>query len=171
MRPPLLTGKEEFDRDNLIGIGVAVTTMLLIAMQLIIIRTLKVHHGVANAFAMLWTLVQGFILSITFGYWEVAETNEIIGLSVVGLSLGIGLTCLVLALQVEEAGVVALIRTSEVIFVFLWQYIIVGTLPDWISILGAVLVISGVVTVSLRKWIETLPKKSPLRRKLRFLLL
>jgi len=131
-RPPLLTGKKEFDKDNLIGIGIAVLTMLLIAFQLIIIRTLKVHHGVANAFAIVWTLVQGFILSVCFGYWEVAETNEILGLSLVGLSLGTGLTCLVLALQVEEAGVVALIRTSEVIFVFLWQYIIVGTLPDWI---------------------------------------
>jgi len=49
-----------------------------------------------------------------------------------GTLMSLGNTFLVLALQVEEAGVVALIRTSEVVFTFFWQWVISGESPDWI---------------------------------------
>jgi len=84
--------------------------------------------------------------------------------------MALGNLFLVLALQVEEAGVVALIRTSEVIFTFFWQFLLIGTKPDLFSILGATLVLTGVIVVTLRKWVASLPKEHGTRRKLGFLL-
>lgn len=105
--------------------------MVIIAIHLVVIRYLsEVHHGVGNLIVMVWGLVQGVILSWAFGHLEIPPFDDILGLSISGLCLGLAMTFLVLALQNEEAGVVALVRTSEVIFVFFWQWVIVGTQPD-----------------------------------------
>ncbi|OXA63751.1 solute carrier family 35 member G1 [Folsomia candida] len=171
-RPPILTGAESFDTGTLIGISLAFGIMVIIAIHLVVIRYLsEVHHGVGNLIVMVWGLVQGVILSWAFGHLEIPPFDDILGLSISGLCLGLAMTFLVLALQNEEAGVVALVRTSEVIFVFFWQWVIVGTQPDIISMVGATLVISGVISVTLRKWVGTLPKDNPTRRRLRFILM
>ena len=105
--------------------------MIIIALQLVIIRSMGgVYHGVSNLIAMLWGGTQGVILSWFWGELKLPANEDIIGMSLAGLCLGSALTFLVLALQNEEAGVVALVRTSEVIFVFFWQWVIVGTYPD-----------------------------------------
>lgn len=72
------------------------------------------HHGVSNLVVMLYGLVQGILLSWASGLLEVPPMDDIIGLSISGLFLGLAMTFLVLALQNEEAGVVALIRTVNV---------------------------------------------------------
>ncbi|CAG7821849.1 unnamed protein product, partial [Allacma fusca] len=74
------------------------------------------------------------------------------------------------ALKYEEAGPVSLIRTSEVIFTFLWQMIFLNQLPDIFSIVGALTIIFGVVVTTVRKWIEELPEEHDLRVKFWFLL-
>lgn len=94
----------------------------------------EVYHGVSNLIAMLWGGTQGVILSWCWGELNLPAKEDIIGMSLAGLCLGSALTFLVLALQNEEAGVVALVRTSEVIFVFFWQWVIVGTYPDIIRL-------------------------------------
>jgi len=170
-RPPFLTG-ENFDTNTVIGIGIACATMITVALQLIIIRSLgQVHHGIANLFAVVWSAIQGFILCWIVDALELPPLGDIIGLSLAGVCFGFALTFLVLALQLEEAGVVALVRTSEVVFIFFWQWVVVGTTPDYISIIGAAFVLSGVISVTLRKWVEMLPKGNATRKRLRFLLL
>lgn len=52
-----------------------------------------------------------------FGYGVLAVSNNLL---------------IVLALQIEEAGTVALVRTCEVIFTFIWQWILLNKIPDWI---------------------------------------
>lgn len=93
--------------------------MIVIAMQLVIIRYLnKIHHGITNLFVYVWGLGQGILLSVAFNVFAIPTPEEILGLTLGGICLAFALATLVLALQREEAGVVALIRTSEV-FIFL----------------------------------------------------
>jgi len=75
-------------------------------------------------------MAQAGILAVIFGKFEVPPLEETLVLCSSGVALSFAMAFLVLALQNEEAGVVALIRTSEVLFVFVWQLIVVGTLPD-----------------------------------------
>ena len=107
--------------------------MLVISINLIITRYVnQIHHGITNLFVYLWGIIQGVILALAFGVFVIPEVQDILGLMLSGLCLSLGMAFIVLALQEEEAGIVALIRTSELIFVFFWQWILLGTLPDMI---------------------------------------
>lgn len=80
-----------------------------------------------------------------------------------------GQVLLTLALQVENAGPVAIARTSDIVFAFIWQILFFKEVPNIYSILGAFLVTSSVVVTGLRKWIVSLPDNSPLKMKLNIL--
>ena len=62
------------------------------------------------------------------------------------------------ALQVEEASLVSVIRSSsEVVCAFIFQIVIFNSLPDVYACIGAFLVTSSVLLTSARKWVVTLP--------------
>jgi drug/metabolite transporter (DMT)-like permease len=72
----------------------------------------------------------------------------------------LGQFCLTIALKVEEAGLVSLARTADIVMAFLFQVI---WLPDervhWTSILGAVIICSAVCLSALKKWLSQRPGK------------
>lgn len=108
--------------------------MVLATIIILCIRFLQnVHHGVLNTFLYTWAFVSTLPFAIAFGKLEIPDSGwDLVGMLGVGCLWSLGNTFLVLALQVEEAGVVALIRTSEVIFTFFWQMVIVRVYPDLI---------------------------------------
>jgi len=110
----------------------AVACLFLATIIIITLRYLQnVHHGVLNTFLYTWAFGQSIILAFAFGEFQVpSDSMDIFAMASVGALMTGGNTFLVLALQVEEAGVVALIRTSEVIFTFFWQWVVVGVKPD-----------------------------------------
>ncbi|KAL7648195.1 UNVERIFIED_CONTAM: hypothetical protein RMT77_000098 [Armadillidium vulgare] len=68
------------------------------------------------------------------------------------------------ALQIEEAGPVAIARTADVVFAFIWQLIFFGELPDLFTLLGTMLVTSSVLLLGIRRWILSKPKNSSVRK-------
>lgn len=184
-----------------IGVGLAFLCMVLATIIILCLRFLQnVHHGVLNTFLYTWAFVSTFPVAAAMGSLEIPDNPwDIVGMLGVGVLWALGNTFLVLALQHEEAGVVALIRTSEVIFTFFWQMVILKVYPDLIrylcmqfpmqtfhtikliinfsclllnycSLFGAVLVLTGVIVVTLRKWVAALNKDNPLKKRLAFLL-
>lgn len=114
--------------------AIAFGCMILATVIILCLRFLQnVHHGVLNTFLYLWAFLSTLPFAIAFGYAGIPDSTwDLVGCLGVGALWALGNTFLVLALQVEEAGVVALIRTSEVIFTFCWQAIILGIMPDYI---------------------------------------
>ncbi|XP_002734072.1 solute carrier family 35 member G1-like [Saccoglossus kowalevskii] len=55
------------------------------------------------------------------------------------------------ALQIEKAVYVAIIRTMDIVFAYLFQYFWFGRKPDWTTLGGAVLVIASSVGITLKK--------------------
>jgi len=147
--------------------------MLLCACLAIILRRLRKIH---------WLLI---LLSLgVFGSLEtvgVAWTLEVLTLPVglkdslmvyVALSITTVPSYLYpLALKFEEAGRVALVGTTSVVFSFLLQLAFFGVLPDAFSLGGGFLVIFGVIVVTLRKWVDELSPDNPRKTKFSFLLL
>lgn len=87
----------------------------------------------------------------------------------VGILSFYGQLMLTKALQAEEAGLVSVTRaSSEVIFAFIFQITIFNDIPDFWSFLGAFLVTISVLLASSRKWIQTLPNQSKVRKALNF---
>ena len=81
----------------------------------------------------------------------------------------VGQILLTLSLQMENAGPVAIARSSDIVFAFIWQIVFFKDVPNVFSLLGALLVTSSVIMTALRKWVLTLPENTPLRIRLNIL--
>lgn len=91
---------------------VAVLAMAMIAVVIAVFRwLLKVHHSIQNVSLYLYASLQSLILALIFGTLDEFRTNdttwEDMGvLAAIGLLWAVGNLFLVLALQIEEAGIV-----------------------------------------------------------------
>lgn len=65
-----------------------------------------------------------------------------------------------LAAQNLEAGLSSMIRSSDTVFAYIWGVILFSQNPTWMSIVGAVLMMSAVVIVSWYKYLKILKQKS-----------
>lgn len=87
-----------------------------------------------------------------------ATSEEYFWLLMNGLCGVIGQLLLTVALKIEEAGLVSLARTIDIVMAFVFQVIwLPAELIHWTSYFGAVLVIVGVCISGLRKWINSRP--------------
>ncbi|CAG7828010.1 unnamed protein product [Allacma fusca] len=132
-KPPFLAGKRDFDSDQLIGIAFAVGATLTLTAVMILVRRLRgVHFSILNTVFGLTGVITGVVLGLAGnGLVRNEETHaiDVFILVIAGASLSGGVICLTLALRFEKAGLVAVARSSEVIFSFLWQ-INSGIYPD-----------------------------------------
>ena len=65
---------------------------------------------------------------------------------------------LTVALQIEEAGLVSLARTFDIVLAFIYETTLLSVAVSWTSILGAVIVITGVCIIALRKYLQAKPE-------------
>lgn len=137
---------------------------------------------------MFFTVVHHSIIMFNFGWVAILETS-IITLMMHGFTiptafyqwtliilLGIFSFCgqllLTMALQLEQAGPVSVVRAAtDITLAFIWQLWLFHDVPDSWSITGALIVTSCVLLTSLRKWIVSLPDHSPIKSRLFFLAL
>ncbi|CAG7734871.1 unnamed protein product [Allacma fusca] len=170
-RPPMLTG-EGFDRELLIGAGLALGCAVFLSAAIVMIRHLKeIHHSITLIGFGFWGTIESAILAFAFGVMEFpTELNDIL----MGVATGL-LSCgsqmfLIFALKCDSCGPVALVKTTDVIFAFLWQGIFFGIYPDVFSVVGAVVLITGILLCGFSKWIATLDEKNSIRQRLWFVL-
>lgn len=144
--------------------------MLLASVVYVILRSLKdVHYSVFSIF--IGTVGVIFGLGMTLG------TGKLVPPLVEDLYFFLGLAALVccssiaivIALQNEEAFVVSLVRSCDVIFSFIWEISLKGKYPDWYSGGGACIVMFCVVVIFFRKYLTHQDPESKLYK--RFLLL
>ncbi|ODN00885.1 Solute carrier family 35 member G1 [Orchesella cincta] len=171
-RPPILTGEEAFDNNALIGAGFSFASVLTATMVFVIIRYLKdVHFSMLTLVLGCWGTVVSIIGSVIVGEFRLPQSLEhwalAVALAVITL---LGQVLLTLALQCEQAGPVSLIRTADCLFAFVLQFVLLNTLPDLFSLTGASIIIFCVILTAFRKWISTLPKEHPARKKFSFVL-
>ncbi|OXA59259.1 hypothetical protein Fcan01_06002 [Folsomia candida] len=156
-RPPLLTGDTQYNADVLIGCVLAFGCMLCITLSLIVLKFLEtVPQDVVTLVLGIWGTVQCLVLSLLLGVLQFPTHFEdickIVGTAVLFF---VGQTLLTVALKHEDAGPVGLLRTTEVLFAFVWQFVFLNVVPNIYSILGAVLIMSGVIITLVRKWMDT----------------
>ncbi|CAL8125739.1 unnamed protein product [Orchesella dallaii] len=171
-RPPILTGQESFDSNALIGAGFSVASMLTATMVFVIIRYLKdVHVSVLTLVLGCWGTFVSIVGSVIVGEFRLPHSLEHWALAgALAVITLLGQILLTLALQCEQAGPVALIRTADCLFAFVLQFILLNTLPDMFSLTGASIIIFCVALTAFRKWISTLPTNHPTRKRFSFVL-
>ncbi|ODM97265.1 Solute carrier family 35 member G1 [Orchesella cincta] len=173
-KPPILTGESGFDTNMLIGSAFAVGSLFCSALIVIITRKIReVHFTVMTlVFGIIGVVQAGLLIHFLGSYTTTLPTelfDSLLIAGVGGLSF-LGQMSIVLALKFENAGPVALIRSCDVLFGFLFQYIFLDVAPDVFSAAGAVIVLLGVLSTGFRKWLNTLPEEDKRRKTWGFVL-
>ena len=148
--------------------------MLGNASSYIFMRELRdVHFALLNMTFTFWGVSEALGASLITGVLKLPEGlhDSIVIYVVLPMLVFLGQFTLTLALKFENAGPVALVRTTDVLFSFCWQFIFLGVIPDIFSATGAAIVVLGVLITGVRKLISELPADDVKRKRLRFLLL
>ncbi|KAK7873131.1 hypothetical protein R5R35_006357 [Gryllus longicercus] len=182
-RPPLLFGRavpalaEQLPSNGAGGAGAssdlwgavaAFAATLFGANAYVLLRALKgLHFSVIMSNFGCFALAQTLLVTWALGALCVPRCgwDRALVVALALFSFG-GQILLTLALQLEQAGPVAIARSADIVFAFIWQVLFFQEVPNRYSIGGAVLVTSSVVLTGLRKWALALPDSSATKRSL-----
>lgn len=170
-RPPAIFGAtvsalgEDNETSDIWGAVAAFSATLFGANAYVLLRALKgIHFSVIMTNFGTIALVQCLMVTWLIGALCLPRCGWdrilIVALALFSFS---GQILLTLALQLEQAGPVAIARSSDIVFAFIWQVMFFDEIPNRYSIGGAILVMSSVLLTGLRKWAVALPDGSSLK--------
>lgn len=149
------------------GIGLALTGALCMGITNVLIKkllTVKVHFAVVNLYPAYFTLPISVAISLImflFGFSHKNLKIEIkhypldIFYSLAAATCGvIGIGLFNMSYKYEEATKIVLIKTIDVFFSFLLQYIILGIKFDLFAVIGALLIIGSIIVLMIIKIFE-----------------
>lgn len=174
VKPPFLaTAGGSFTEEQYIGIAYGLSHTVLNGVTTVCIRATK---GVSRSvvvfhYGCLSMLLVSFV-SIAMGRLRIFYDGSQIGylLLISHLTFAVQMF-LTKALQIENASVVTIVKTSsDVIFGFVMQAVFLTVYPDMFSMFGGTFVLTGVLIIGLRKIAQAAAPETVLRRRLRFLL-
>ncbi|GAA6097850.1 solute carrier family 35 member G1 [Tachysurus ichikawai] len=162
-RPPFLFGREfsgfESNYDNHVkGTIAAFSSAIAVACTMVILRKMgkNVHYYLAVWYYALLGFIECIVVLFVIDEWAVPSCGwdrwNLMAIGVLGIG---GQTFLTKALQVEKAGPVALMRTTDVVLAFILQFFFLNRTPTWWSVGGALCVISSTTGVAIRKWFNS----------------
>ncbi|XP_067010576.2 solute carrier family 35 member G1 [Anabrus simplex] len=159
-KPPFLFHIDSEHSYDMVGYACAITATLFTALNMVVMRKCKdVHFAVVVFQLSAWSLLVASILLATLGHhhnlahhnwfeWGMAVVVSILGLS--------GQVLVAQALGMEGAGKVAVTRSLDIVLAFVLQVFAFGEIPDWMSILGASLVLVCVLGMGLESQVQYL---------------
>lgn len=155
-------------RANIWGPVAALSATLFGANAYVLLRALKsVHFAVImsnfGAFGFIYSIVIGFWLGVLC--WPMCGTERLLVVALAVFSF-FGQILLTLALKLEQAGPVAICRSCDIVFAFIWQVIFFKERLNGYSVIGAVLVTSSVIWTGVRKWLISMPRESTIRQRM-----
>lgn len=154
------------------GTVIAFAASLLVSLTFIVMRRLRksstpVIIAVFSAECVLFGSLSLLVLHCCFkeqaGQFSkgigVPDTwTEIMWLGLNGVCGVLGLLCMTIGMKIEEAGLMSLVRSIDIVCAFLLQ---IAFLPDesvhWTSLLGAAVVVSSLIVSGLRRYLKDKP--------------
>ncbi|XP_029466578.1 solute carrier family 35 member G1-like [Rhinatrema bivittatum] len=163
-RPPFLFGSDlpgiEGDYSNhLRGTIVALTSAVFSALTLVLLRKMgkSAHYMLSIWYYTTIGLTACVIVLSVLGEWRLPNCGLDRWLIIVMVVFGLGgQIFLTKALQIEKAGPVAIMRTMDVVFAFIFQFLFLSHSPTWWSVGGAFCVVASTAGTAIRKWYAAL---------------
>ena len=142
--------------NTLLGIACAVIGAICASMVFVSVRKLggmNVHPLLQIWFFGLFGMTLTAVLTTILGMWKIPSCGrDRVILIIVSFTGAISQFFLTYAFKLEKATYVAVMKTNEVIIAFIFEYLFFNTIPFWLSILGAVLVVISSLGITLKKW-------------------
>ncbi|XP_018426807.1 PREDICTED: solute carrier family 35 member G1 [Nanorana parkeri] len=159
-RPPFLFGSnndglEKDYSEHLKGTIAAVGSAVCASLTLVVLRKMgkSVHYLLSIWYYAVIGLIECIIALSVIGEWSFPYCGLDRWLLVIIGILGLGgQTFLVKALQIEKAGLVAIMRTMDVVFAFIFQALFLHHTPTWWSIGGALCIVASTAGAAVLKW-------------------
>lgn len=129
---------------------------ILSALAYVTIRKLgsQVHILVHITYFGLASSIFSFIMAFVHNKFSPVELDTgILILLVLGVTACIGQCFTNLGLQLAPAGPGTLMRNLDILFAFIYSVLIFNEIPDFYSILGAILIFGCAVLTWLKKWL------------------
>lgn len=165
-RPPFIFGTNEGESQFRFAIaGIAFVGALGNSFAILNIRKIGNRvdsYVITYYFSIVSFIVPLIIFSITAAYRLPPCGNARWLLILIGVLGFLGQITFTRAVQLEKATLVAVIRTTDVIFGYILEIIIFHSTPTLLSIFGSLLVIAGSSALGIKKWCEI---KSESKRK------
>lgn len=161
-RPPLIfghsigsltDGQVKPERADLWSAMAAFSATLFGANAYVLLRALKgLHFSVIMTNFGLFALIQTTLISWAIGALCMPHcgTDRLLVVALALFSFA-GQILLTVALQIEQAGPVAIARSTDIVFAFFWQVLFFNEIPNRYSVGGAILVTSSVLLTGDRK--------------------
>ncbi|KAI5271888.1 Solute Carrier Family 35 Member G1 [Manis pentadactyla] len=139
---------------HLQGTFAALGHALFAAMTLVILRKMgkSVDYFLSIWYYVILGLVESIIVLFVLGEWSLPYCGlDRLFLILIGLSGLGGQVFITKAVQIEKAGPVALMRTMDVVFAFIFQIIFFNDVPTWWTVGGALCVVASSAGTAIRK--------------------
>ncbi|XP_036192446.1 solute carrier family 35 member G1 isoform X1 [Myotis myotis] len=162
VRPPFLFGSNTEKitgsySDHLKGTFASLGHALFAALTLVILRKMgkSVDYFLTIWYYVVVGLVECVIILSVFGMWKLPNCGmDRLFLLLIGLFGLAAQVFLTKALQIEKAGLVALVKTMDVVFAFIFQIIFLHNIPTWWTVGGALCVVASSAGAAIRKWCQ-----------------
>uniref|UniRef100_A0A8C5NXU7 Solute carrier family 35 member G1 n=2 Tax=Jaculus jaculus TaxID=51337 RepID=A0A8C5NXU7_JACJA len=163
VKPPFLfgsgtSGMNEGYSVHLKGTFAAIGHAMLAAMTLVILRKMgkSVDYFLSIWYYVILGLPESIIILFIIGEWSLPYCGlDRLFLILIGL-FGLGGQILITkALQVEKAGPVALMKTMDIVFAFIFQIAFFNRVPTWWTVGGALCVVASSTGATIRKWVQS----------------
>lgn len=161
-RPPFLFGSsvldmEESYTDHLKGTIAAIASAVAAALTFVILRKVgkSVHYFLSIWYYAIIGLIVCIIALFIMDAWTLPSCgiDRFLLISIGLLGLG-GQIFLTKALQIEKAGPVAIMKTMDVVFAFIFQVLFLNHIPRWWTVGGALCVVASSSGTVIRKWFQ-----------------
>ncbi|GFY70336.1 solute carrier family 35 member G1 [Trichonephila inaurata madagascariensis] len=156
------------------GLGCAFGCVIILSVTIVSLRKMKdVHFSVVLVYFGVIGAIENGSLVYLLAEYSLPECGwDATLMMLVGVLGFFGHCFLVMAIQVEEAGIVSIMKSStDIIISLILQIIFFDLSPDVYNLGGAALVIFSVSMIGFRKWLQNLPKDSSWKKNLKCFLL
>ena len=168
-QPPFIfghSGSTIYDKEYFIGAAFALLGTVCQAIGFVITRSIKdVDFSVVTIWSGLFGSFPPILIAVALGTFSLPSTAHTPIVILIGVLSFMGQSLMTLALQVEDAGIVALVRKADDILVaYLIQVFYFHNIPNYLSIIGAVLITLTVFVTGGRKLLTNSTRFSILKQ-------
>nr|XP_054769890.1 solute carrier family 35 member G1-like [Lytechinus pictus] len=156
-------GEASGERNTVFGVVAALLAALFASLVFVLIRKLggiSLHPFTQVFYFGIFGFIMTTTLTALLGLLIVPRCGMdrlvLIFVAVVGFLAQISMTY---AFKLEKAAYVAVVKSNNVILAFLLEFAIFGTVPFWLSLIGAALVMASSLGVTVKKWKASRSKK------------
>lgn len=160
VKPNFLFGGygNQFDTlHEILGYALVVGAMLLSCVNFILIKklkNLKTHPSLLVFFVSIFGIIQNSIILVVLGEVPYVPCSK----SVYYVTFNGFIFCLTQilvtqAIYLENAGIIAIVRTNSIVVAFFFDIAILKQTPSILTFVGAVMVTLSIIGVGIRKWL------------------